>query len=1014
MLELFVNKRGSVSMFLAIILVPMIVVTSLFVDASRLRLAKGVVTSAGDLTLNTVLTQYDPVLNDYYGLLASCQDIDEFLGTANEYFEACITSQGIEADDARKYADQISGLLTGEGGEIVDLLQIMNEEGQKFTVTEVPEGNLANKALVKKEIVEFMKYRAPINAVAELYEKFKESSEDLLGAEDNADLVEKKQEYYDIEGQVVGTAYEIYKKMVEYKEMGISKESVEELKNTVNGLEERYKRHHEKMVKDLYNTQGLTAFNVGTIHYNYTVSESDVNVEQVNSYINNLAVSIRDFKVAAEQLERTRDRMPDYDSGTMYDIQYWAKYDELLKSNSSYSTFTSRANSLIKNMVKLDKVMELLEEGKEQEKYDLGNYAEVDTGGEDTRINHYTKMKAQYEELKSTYIKNTYADFQYISNTLSQISRENINEISSANVDKDIKEIHRVLSEHYDSYDKAEKKLTEAVELLKDLKKLVDDYNDSLDAWSDAADTYTTKLAENDQKEISKMSKDIKENVTVENVQEMMDRLNNVKSLLGSLKKGIDDYKYNNYSIRKIENYSQFRSKSGVNKDSISYDKEELRKYVESSFNFTSSSVLQQTGITDNNHPSIDTVNIPELYKWMMKEFWEYTEDPKQTEAEIKQGKEDYKKEKDKEFKKEKMKYFGNDKEIKKLENRPSGGKGKDDGGTITKDLTAVSEFVTGLFEDFGKTMSGALTDARDSLFAMEYIMGMFTYDTIEYEEMYKKLEGNVTLKNCEDEYASVSSCWSNTDKKYRANKTLTNKMLNESNNYSYGNEVEYILYGKDNKANKDAAYGTIFSIRYVLDLMPMFMRYFGMTDDFIGDQDIVRLNTDANNIMALTQGIVPAALVKVVVVLGLTAMEAAADIKYLSKGMPVALVKNEEDVCEHYLNIAETEKEPDTSGFFYSDYLRLILLLKLSGASSQYNIYARTADVIQANMSEKIVPSEENKFLMSKAKVYFEANATVKVQPLIMNIPLVTNSGYSAPESGAWNTITYTGRRGY
>ena len=75
MLQIFRKKDGAVSVFLTIILVPMIVVSCLFVDACRAKLAEPVVSSAGDLTLNTALTQYDATLNDYYGLMASSQNV---------------------------------------------------------------------------------------------------------------------------------------------------------------------------------------------------------------------------------------------------------------------------------------------------------------------------------------------------------------------------------------------------------------------------------------------------------------------------------------------------------------------------------------------------------------------------------------------------------------------------------------------------------------------------------------------------------------------------------------------------------------------------------------------------------------------------------------------------------------------------------------------------------------------------------------------------------------------------
>ena len=79
MFKFMCRRRGAISIFLILVLVPMLIVSSIFVDMSRIRLAKAAATSAGDLTLNTALTNYDAVLKDMYGLFATSQSIDEML-----------------------------------------------------------------------------------------------------------------------------------------------------------------------------------------------------------------------------------------------------------------------------------------------------------------------------------------------------------------------------------------------------------------------------------------------------------------------------------------------------------------------------------------------------------------------------------------------------------------------------------------------------------------------------------------------------------------------------------------------------------------------------------------------------------------------------------------------------------------------------------------------------------------------------------------------------------------------
>lgn len=1006
MIQIFTKKDGAISVFLTIILVPMIVISCLFVDASRLRLAKGVVSSAGDLTLNTVLTQYDPVLNDYYGLLASSQDIDSFLATADDYFMACITSQGVEKDDARKYVDMINGFLNGEGGEISDLLQITTAEGGEFTVTPVENGNLANPALMKKEIVEFMKYRAPINAVAELFEKFQDSADELQNAEKDADLIEKKQAYYDAEGKVVEQALEVYKVLLEYKKLDITKDSVDEMKNVMNTLEEKYKSYHIKMVKDLYNTQDLIVFNAKSIKVNYSAKENDVKRNQPNTHIYNAAISIHDFVNAAKNLQNQYGMLPTYNSSTVYDIQYWETCDEILEQKNYYSTYANKANSMIENVEKLKTVIGLLTEDEKNEEYTLTSYANTNAKGTTTRWNHYESLVSQYNSLKSTYITNNDAAFWQISERLSFISKANIGNISTANVNSGIKDIYSKLNAYYTQYDDAYDCLGDAVKELNKLEKKIEAYDNRLNEWSDKANSYESDLSKSDQEEIETLEKDVRENVTKETITELRNRLNNIKSLLGGLKKGIDEYKYNGTSVRKIDSYSKFRKKSGVNEENITYKNSELKNYAESSFQFENSDTLQKNGITKNNNPAIDSVNVPKLYTWLKNKFSDYEANPEKVNKKIKEGKQEYKNEQNKEIEDDEVGYFGSSNEISSLGSLPSSGKGAQLEGSITKDISKISEFVTGLFSNFSKTVGGTLINARDSLFTLEYIMEMFSYDTYEYEGKYHLTNGNVTLSNYSSKYSAVDSDWKNTEVTFTENKSLTNKMINTTNNYSYGNEVEYILYGSTNEKNKDSAYGSIFAIRYALNLAPMFQRYFGIEKS----EDRTKLELTAGSIQTATQGIVPASLFKIVVVLGLTAGEAARDIQYLSKGIPVKLVKKIEEIEVRYgdvKEIAEAHKNDDLA-FFYSDYIKLILLLKLS-SSSEYAIYARVADVVQANMGKV-----SSGFAMQKANVYYSATAKLQIEPLMLELPIVNNYNYNVPENGTWNSINYKGTRGY
>ncbi len=1006
-MKFFKNKHGAVNVFLVLILVPVLVVSCLFVDVSRTRLAGEVISSAGDLTLNTMLTQFDPVLNDYYGLLASCQDMDSFMAEADKYFMACVTSQGVEASEARKYVDQLEGLLGGSDGAIVDLLQIEKNGDDGFKVTVAPNGTLTNPALVKKEIVEFMKYRGPVDMVSEILERFRSVSKDLENSAKDADLTEEKKKTYEVEGDLIEKAMEAYDKLQEYKDLNITEADIEQLKQTLIEVEEKYEERHKKMVMDLYNTQDI-AFRAIELTTDYSYSESEIDKDQINNFIHNTAKAIMDFNSAADSLDNSYNVMPEY-NGTVYDLQYLVACDDILKQSDAYSNFIHKANSLCKNMAQLDTAMGMLDDGEKGEIYILPNYADVNTYGSKSRQAHYDLLSAQFEDIQNYYFYNPNSAYRAITDTLGGIWDRCGGLTDVSETDQIIRDIYAQIEEFYTRYDKAIDLLGKAADALKDTKDKAESYRVSFNKWSDQANSYDSTLSEMDREYINDPeNRKILEQVTPEKIDALIQRVNNVKSLLGSIKAAINGYQYNGTSIRDIDSYGTFRAKSGVVEDNISYVTSELNAYANDSFHFTSSEEINNIRITENNHPAIHQVNTPELYRWLEEYFKEYQKDKDANQDKASRDKAQKDKEDLEDKYKESETEYGNaasENEIKDQPNLPSAGGGGGSDKPSSHDLTDISNFITGLFSNFGSTVGQAMVNLRDDLYTLDYVMSMFSYDTFEYEGKYRLLGSGARMSDWP--YNSVSEKWQSTNLRFTDNKTLTNKMINSENNFSYGNEVEYIIYGNHNLANKASAYGTIFAIRYVLNLPAEFGRYWTGT----GSPDAIALGATAAGIQVASYGIIPAALVRTVVILGLTAAETARDLQYLQRGMPVKLVKGRDDleILYPYVVQAEKKKVQTADALYYSDYLCLILFIKLS-FGDEYGIYSRIADVIQVNMDQNISPP----FLMSKANVYYEATASLKVKPLMLDLPIVKNEGYSAPQDGGWNTYTYKAYRGY
>lgn len=162
--------RGSISILLVIILLPMMTFSAVVVDTSRINMAKTVMAGAGDLTMNTALANYDTILKDVYGLFAMSQEKTEedLAKDLKEYFAKTISGYGVVSEaESGAYVESLLGsfnsLLAGtteyENGHLSDLLKL---EDLTVEADRVDNSSLASSAVLRNQIIEYMKFRAPL------------------------------------------------------------------------------------------------------------------------------------------------------------------------------------------------------------------------------------------------------------------------------------------------------------------------------------------------------------------------------------------------------------------------------------------------------------------------------------------------------------------------------------------------------------------------------------------------------------------------------------------------------------------------------------------------------------------------------------------------------------------------------------------------------------------------------------------------------------------------------------
>ena len=211
------GSTGAVTVFLTMILVPCIIVVCAFDDISRVQLSKAGASSSADLALYSLLADYDVDLKEYYGLVSSCQNIEQYFDKTETYFRGMMDAKGIPEEQSNLFTEYLHSLQNGNL-KISDFLQVTVEEAE---VKEAEQAQLGeNPALIEDGIVEFMKYRGPASILSHIFERF--TALDFSGVssdlDDNEKIVEKKKVYAEAEGELLEAALYSYIAVSQYED----------------------------------------------------------------------------------------------------------------------------------------------------------------------------------------------------------------------------------------------------------------------------------------------------------------------------------------------------------------------------------------------------------------------------------------------------------------------------------------------------------------------------------------------------------------------------------------------------------------------------------------------------------------------------------------------------------------------------------------------------------------------------------------------------------------------------
>ena len=90
------NTKGAVTVFVTLLLIPAILVSGTAVDLARIHTARSVLQDANQLAANSVLTQYNALLNDLYGLFGVAEDDPILAKLLDDYISITVFGEPVQ------------------------------------------------------------------------------------------------------------------------------------------------------------------------------------------------------------------------------------------------------------------------------------------------------------------------------------------------------------------------------------------------------------------------------------------------------------------------------------------------------------------------------------------------------------------------------------------------------------------------------------------------------------------------------------------------------------------------------------------------------------------------------------------------------------------------------------------------------------------------------------------------------------------------------------------------------
>jgi len=904
-MKFFIDKKGSISILLIIVLLPTLALGGIMLDLARLHLAKSMISSAGDVAMNAALANYDSVVQDVYGLFAMSQNDAELEENVAQYFKNTLIQNNIMLEaDADDYVAQLM-TETFHG----DLMNFMEMEVNDIRVQGVPGTSLADPGVLKKQIVEYMKYRGPI----EISTSFIDSLDIFAKVGDQTAVIDKKIETDEALGELQKTNNKLYTQINEF-EVIYNSYKTDTVETRISKINTLFANELDEQIEKVLMIGETPDMESGSKNPKHLGSDIDKHYNEI-AYIH---------EYEEEEYPSIQKYFLEFNSEEVNSMNSYAK-GEIEAAEAKLESAKRISSENPKRAEKISAAQDNLRNTKTEYMPYIEEYSK--------HIDLYKKLKPIAEEIYDRTISNV-----EVLKTLSM------------DANTETVKLHSM-----------EEKLKDIIETTKDLVDLVDAFNEKKDQYSTQISEYEKITSSTSEQNSDMFSNSMRNDmnsksalVDLNSLEDLRRRATDDLMELNKLSKSLTkiDYRSSLYFTAECEVILDIN-------DNLSETIKSIKKMYKNSTSdkFDGGNYRTFLELNPNDKSNFETIvlsfKVPRLkyYDYLLSEFGRFKSannknNGSQTSSvkskdEIVDGVDRIK-----DTISQDVVYEVVNDDSKRLDAvRPKVPsivlKEKlisESSISIEKSTSINTDFDNGEAkgsESFKQPMSiakqisdaikGITISARDDLYIVEYVFSNFSDNTIDASDGKTK-------------------------------RTLSGYSISEQSNYFYGGEVEYFLYGNmDYAKNISVAKRNIFGIRFAMNSI------FAFTDGGVRTETL----TAATAISAATMGVAPVPLIQAVLQLSLALAESAYDMYELELGKDVLVVKT--PLTWHMsmrgsLNVAKEELKKGSDVIikkatdYANDTFRNITLKVQDLSFSEIdNIEEELKDTVEAIISNKV-----------------------------------------------------------